>query len=213
MTRASHPARALAIGMAMLLLLLAAVVGAQRLRDRRLGVRWEDGAPRLSFSARDLVDDRAVRRSLNSGVAKRIVLTVQAYRVGSTTPLATRAFDCRITYDLWQEAYEVELGSRRRAYPSLDAAVRQCLVVRGLAVGRPGDYARLRGERVYFAVRAEFNPISARRCRQALRSSGGDTDPIGALVVNIVRLDVCRADRAIDFRSQPVRVPGGGGSS
>ncbi|MBO6939954.1 MAG: hypothetical protein JJ863_33595 [Deltaproteobacteria bacterium] len=178
-----------------------------QLSDRRLGVHWAGGVPRLTFSAADLVDRPDVRRALSSGVAKRMVLTAQAYRVGSSQPFASRAFECRITYDLWQEAYEVELGSSRETFPELEDAVNRCLVVRGLVVGRPDDYESIGGERIYFAVRAEFNPISARRCRHALRGSGS-SDPIGALVVNIVRRDICRADRAIDFRSQPVRVPG-----
>ncbi len=193
-----------------LLAFVLASVAAAQLSDRRLGVHWAGGVPRLSFSAVDLTDDGDVRRALDSGVAKRIVLTAQAYRIGSSQPFATRAFECRITYDLWQEAYEVELGSRRETFDERADAVRRCLAVRGLVVGRPEDYGSRAGDRVYFAVRAEFNPISQRRCRQALRGSGGSTDPIGALVVNIVRRDICRADRAIDFRSQPVRVPGGG---
>jgi len=192
-----------------LLALVLASVAHGQLSDRRLGVHWARGVPRLSFSAADLVDDAGVRRALDSGVAKRIVLTAQAYRVGSNQPFASRAFECRITYDLWQEAYEVELGSRRERFEDRAAAVRRCLAVRGLVVGRPEDYTSRQGDRIYFAVRAEFNPISQRRCRQALRGSGGSSDPIGALVVNIVRRDICRADRSIDFRSQPVRVPGG----
>tara|TARA_B100001750_G_scaffold211907_2_gene193421 strand:- start:1091 stop:1720 length:630 start_codon:yes stop_codon:yes gene_type:complete len=192
------------------LLSLTMSAWAQGLGDRRLGVRWDGGSPRLAFSARDLVDDPDVRRALASGVSKRIVLTAQAYRVGSTRPFATRTRECHITYDLWQESYVVQIGSRRGVEPDLEAAVRRCLVVRNFAVGRSGDFDRYRGDQVYFAVRAEFNPISARRCREALRGSGGNTDPIGALVVNIVRRDICGADRAIDFRSQPVVVPGGG---
>lgn len=201
--------RGAALWLTVLGLVLASTALAQ-LGDRRLGVHWASGVPRLSFSAADLVDRSDVRRALSSGVAKRMVLTVQAYRVGSSRPFASRAFECRITYDLWQEAYEVELGSSRLTFEALDDAVERCLVVRGLVVGRPEDYADLGGERVYFAVRAEFNPISRRRCRHALRGSGGSSDPIGALVVNIVRRDICRADRAIDFRSQPVRVPRAG---
>jgi len=191
-----------------LLALGMASLAAAQLSDRRLGVHWANDVPRLTFSAADLVDDGDVRRALDSGVAKRIVLTAQAYRVGSSQPFASRAFECRITYDLWQEAYEVELGSRREIFQERADAVRRCLVVRRLVVGRPEDYASRAGDRVYFAVRAEFNPISQRRCRHALRGSGGSSDPIGALVVNIVRRDICRADRAIDFRSQPVRIPG-----
>lgn len=193
-----------------LLGLVVASTAFAQLSDRRLGVHWAEGVPRLTFSAADLVDRPDVRRALESGVAKRMVLTAQVYRVGSSQPFASRGFECRITYDLWQEAFEVELGASRQSFAELDDAVDRCLAVRGLLVGRPDDYESLAGERIYFAVRAEFNPISRRRCRQALRGSGGSSDPIGALVVNIVRRDICRADRAIDFRSQPVRVPGGG---
>lgn len=181
---------------------------AQRgLNERRAGVGWENGAPHVSVSARDLVDAR-VSRELQSGIQKRIVVTVQAYRTGSPRPIASRSFTCRVTYDLWQRAFVTRIGSRTELHEDLDAVVHRCLDVQRLRVGTAVDYEDLADRQVYVAVRAEFNPISRTRCRELLRSSASGGDPIGPIVVNIVRRDICQADRAIEFRSQAFPVPG-----
>lgn len=190
-------------------LALTSLALAQRgLRERRAGVEWENGTPQVSVSARDLIDAR-VTRELQSGIQKRIVVTVQAYRTGSPRPIATRSFTCRVTYDLWQRAYVTRIGSRAELYESIDEVIHRCLDVHHLRIGSAADYEDLAGRQVYVAVRAEFNPISRTRCRELLRSSASGGDPIGPIVVNIVRRDICQADRAIEFRSQAFPVPGG----
>lgn len=191
------------------LLLLATSAVAQRgLSERRVGVQWRDGAPHISVSARDLVDAR-VRRELQSGIQKRVVVTVQSYRTGSPRPIATRSFTCRVTYDLWQRAYVTRLGGETSNHQTVAEVIEHCLDVRRMRVGRSADYRSLGGRQLYFAVRAEFDPISRSRCRQLLRSSASGGDPIGPIVVNIVRRDICQADRAVEFRSQRFTVPSG----
>lgn len=192
--------------LAFVALAITASAFAQR-STRRLGVNWQDGVPRVSFSARDLIDSR-VRRDLASGVRKRLVLTVQAFREGGGAPIATREVVCSVHWDVWQERYFVARGrAAERPVPSLAGVLRRCLVVHQLPVGRPEHYARHQGRRVYFAVRAEFNPISRRDCRSLLRSSGGATNPSGTLTINIVRRQICQADRAIEFQSPAAVMP------
>jgi hypothetical protein len=55
-------------------------------------------------------------------------------------------------------------------------------------------------------VRAEFNPISKKQCRELIRPSSGG-DPVGPISVNIVRRRICKAERSIAFRSEILRVP------
>jgi len=188
------------------LLLLAGTALAQHdLPVRPMNVQWSAGVPRLAFSATQLVDAE-VRRDLGSGLQKTIVVTVQAFPERGTSPVATRQYACAVTYDLWQDAYVLRMGRHTTTESRVEAVVRGCLQAENLTVGSASDFVDVRGESIYFAVRAEFNPISGRRCRELLRSSGSDA-PLGPLVINIVRREICQAQRAIDFRSSPVTVP------
>jgi hypothetical protein len=197
--------RRAALLVAALGLLVATGVAAQRLATRRIGMEWRQGVPRVSVSVTDLVDTRA-RRALDSGLQKRLIMTVQAYEAGGSRPFATTTVACAATFDLWEESYIVRIGRRTERHASIDAVLQRCLVARDLAVGRAEDWRPRRGRRVYFAVRAEFNPISASRCTALLRPSSSD-GPIGPIVVNIVRREICAAERAVDFRSQEVTAP------
>lgn len=187
-------------------LLCAATAYAQaRLPERTVALAFRGGALVVGFSARDLVDD-AVRRTLGSGLQKSFVVTIQTYGRGNTTPLASRQLSCRVTYDLWEEAYVVRRGRRSDLVRTVDDAVRHCLVVQGAEVASSETLANLHGREVFVAVRAEFNPVSASACARSLRRPGGD-DPLGPFVVNIVRDEICQAERAIVFRSGYTRVP------
>ena len=197
--------RSLPLALGLGLLLIAAGAAAQSLATRRVGVRWRQGVPHVSVSVSDLVDPGA-RRALESGLQKRIIMTVQAYEVGASQPFATTRVQCAATYDLWEESYIVRIGRRSERHRSVDAVLERCLVARELAVGRRSDWASPRQRPIYFAVRAEFNPISASRCTALLRPSSSE-GPIGPIVVNIVRREICAAERAVDFRSQEVAVP------
>jgi hypothetical protein len=170
-----------------------------------MGVQFRQGVPLVSVSAADLVDEGA-RRALNSGLQKRLIMTVQAYRAGSSAAFASSTVACAVTFDLWEESYIVRIGRRTERHASIDAVLQRCLVARDLAVGRAEDWRLPRGQRVYFAVRAEFNPISASRCSELLRPSSSE-GPIGPIVVNIVRREICAAERSTDFRSQEIAAP------
>jgi hypothetical protein len=183
----------------------AASAAAQALATRRVGIQWEAGTPRVTFSARDLVN-AAARRELESGLQKRILLTVQAFDARSLRPIATERVTCGATYDLWEESYIVRIGRRTERHPDIASVLTRCLVANRLRVGSAEAWQRYRGHRVFFAVRAEFNPISASRCSALLRPTSSD-GPVGPIVVNIVRREICAAERAIDFRSPEVEAP------
>lgn len=191
-----------------LVLVLAGVVGAAAqagLAERRIGVEWHGGVPHVTFGVRDLAD-ASVRRALASGLAKQMVVTIQSYRGRNQVPLATRVLSCRVTYDLWEEAFVVRRGRRTEVARTVDAAIGLCLDVSRIPIGVATDYASVRGDDVYFAIRAEFNPISASSCPRLLRNPAGD-DPLVPVVVNIVRREICQAERALEFRSPAGRVP------
>lgn len=202
----SRPLHRWFCAIALALLLPALLWAQQRLPQRAIDVRWEGGAPRLSFSATDLIDARA-EEAIGRGISRRLRVLVQGYREGSNTPLATRSFVCGITFDIWEETHIVRLGNRSYRFDNLNDAVARCLRVEGLRVGEQADYRRAGGAPIYFAVRAEFNPIGRSRCRAMLQGSSSEQELLGPVVVNIVRRQICRADRSIEFRS-PSLSPG-----
>lgn len=188
------------------LLLVASIAYAQaRLPERPMRFDFPSGALVVSYNARSLVDD-GVRRALASGLSKQFLMTVQAYRRNSSTPIASRELSCRVVYDLWEESYVVRRGRRTEIVQTVDEAVGRCLEANRVGVADAATLAPLRGSEIFVAVRAEFNPISSSACARTLRRPGGD-DPLGPVVVNIVRREICQAERALEFRSAFTRVP------
>ncbi len=192
--------------LAALVFLTAAVALAQsHLPAREFGVQWDRGAPRVSFSAKDLADDR-VRRELSSGLRKRLRINVSAHYKGSNWRFAQRRFGCDITKDLWEDGYLVRIGARSERFKTLDQVLDRCLSVSGLFVGEPKNYEPNKGKEIYFFVLAEFNPISKKQCSELIRPTSGD-DPVGPITVNIVRRRICQAERTVEFRSEFLKVP------
>ena len=189
-----------------LFLVAAAVAFAQvHLPAREFEVKWDRGAPRVSFSAKDLADER-VRRELSSGLRKRLLINVSAHFKGSNWRIAQRTFGCDVTRDLWEDGFLVRIGGRSERLKSLGQVLDRCLAVEGLFVGEPKNYEPNKGKEIYFFVLAEFNPISKKQCSELIRPTSGD-DPVGPITVNIVRRRICRAERTVEFRSEFVRVP------
>jgi len=187
------------------LLLLAATVAYAQMPLRDFGVIWSRGAPRVSFSARDLADER-VRQELSSGLRKRLVVTVGSHLKGSDRRMTLRQFGCDVTLDLWGDDYLVRIGNRSERLKTLDDVLDRCLVVEGLFAGEPKSYEAQKGGEMYFVVKAEFNPISKKQCSELIRPSTG-SDPVGPISINIVRRRICRSERTIEFRSAYFKVP------
>jgi len=189
-----------------LVLLTAAIAHAQSdLPVRDFGVTWSRNAPTVSFSAKHLADER-LRQELSSGLRKRIVVTVRSYLKGSNAQISIRQFGCDVTRDLWDDDYLVRIGTQTERLDALEQVLDRCLLVAGLFVGETKHYEPHKGKEMYFAVQAEFNPISKKQCTDLIRPTSGD-DAIGPITVNIVRRRICRAERTVEFRSQYVRVP------
>ena len=188
------------------ILLTCAVAYAQsHLPARDMQIVWDRGTPKVSFSAKDLADDR-VRRELSSGLRKRLMMNVSAHFKGSNRRLAHRSFGCDVTRDLWADGYLVRIGPRSARFKTLEQVLDHCLAVEGLFVGEPKSYEARKGRDIYFFVRAEFNPISKKQCQELIRPTSGG-DPVGPITVNIVRRRICQAERKIEFRSDFLKVP------
>lgn len=189
-----------------LVLLTSAVALAQsHLPARDMKIVWDRGAPKVSFSAKDLVDER-VRRELSGGLRKRLVVQVSSHFKSSNYRLGYRVFTCDVTRDLWEDGYLVRIGTKSMRFKALEQVLDHCLAVEGLFVGEPKQYEPQANKDIYFFVRAEFNPISKKQCRELIRPTAG-SDPVGPITVSIVRRRICQAERAIEFRSEFLKVP------
>jgi hypothetical protein len=181
-----------------------------------MGVGWEDDAPRVSFSARDLAN-QSVRDKLQSGLPQTITMRIYAYRDGRSEPVAVVPRSCRVVYDLWEEVFRVQLqteaADRTLTARSLDDVLDHCLVVRRVTVGPGALFQRARARDVYFAVLVEFNPLSpdtVQRIRRWLARPGGRVEGdafFGSFVSLFVNRRIGDAERTVRFRSQRVRVP------
>lgn len=183
---------------------------------RRMGVRWVEGAPRVHFSAIDLADEN-VRETLERGLPQTLVMRVYAYR-SNGEPLAVTARSCRVTLDLWERVYRVEVqevgGDRSERFAALDGVLGRCLVADRVPVGSARDYAGQAGERIYFAVLIELNPVSPesvhrlRRwlARPAAGGRGSGDAFFGSFVSLFINRQIGSAQRTLRFRSQDVVV-------
>lgn len=187
-----------------------------KVASRPMSVRWHEGAPLLSFSARDFVT-QDIKRKLESGLPQRIVTRVYAFGERGDRPIAITAASCRVVYDLWEAVYRVEeqtpVIDRARTTRDPSEALSACLEPKTLAVGDRAAFAKLTGARVYFGVIVELNPLSAdtvQRIRRWLsragRELGGDAF-FGSFVSIFVSRQLGAAERAFSFRSTLHTVP------
>lgn len=185
---------------------------------RKLGVNWKNDIPYLSYSARDFVNSFVVRR-FQSGLPQSVTVRTYAYPTKGRSPVAISLRTCRVTYDLWEESYHVQIKAENRnvyrSMNSLDAVKRTCLVFLKDRIGRASNYRNLRGSSIYFAVIVELNAISddtvERMRRWLARSEEGSKMSSGAFFGSFVSIFVNRrigsAERILRFRSPLHRVP------
>src|SRR5699024_3142561 len=111
----TFPSRALAIT---LCLCVASVAFAQTaLPTRKVGLDFEGSVPSITVSIADLANAE-VRRSLESGLRKHVVITVEAHQRDSGALIASGQQACRVTYDPWGDNFIVE-GVTSSVEPSL----------------------------------------------------------------------------------------------
>ncbi|MCA9580252.1 MAG: hypothetical protein KC416_00575, partial [Myxococcales bacterium] len=148
----------------------------------------------------------------------RIVMRVYAYDEKGGSPIAAYARSCRIVYDLWEEAFRIQIQTSGTDLSvrakSTREVLERCAVARDLPVGAGLDYGSFRGQRIHFAVLAELNPLSAdtvRRIRRWLARPAGDRLTgdafFGSFVGLFVNPTIGKAEKVLRFRTQLVVVP------
>jgi hypothetical protein len=181
---------------------------------RQATLAWDDRfVLRMTVSYRDVVDNDTAAK-LAGGLPTTIVLRAYVFRSTGRTPLAATYKACRVTFDLWDEVYRIDLSQSGEpdtavASPTLDGVLRRCAEADRLAV--VARSALPPSSTYYVACVVEVNPVSPemldRIKRWVSRPSGtGATAPGDALFGSFVGLFVARigsADRQISFRTQP----------
>jgi hypothetical protein len=197
---------------------LCGPVARAQVSERRVGVRFEAGAPRIDVSIADFARDPETQRKLMSGLPQTFLFRTYAYVEGLEQPVAVTARSCRVVYDLWETRFRVqvasEAGDQSVSVSSVEEVVRRCLVAERMPVGASRDWEPHRGRRVRFAVLVELNPLTPdtvqqiRRWIARPRRGRVDSDSFfGSFVSLFVNRSIGAAERTLRFRSQEVVVP------
>jgi hypothetical protein len=190
-----------------------------KLPERRAIVAREASTRVLhaTFSYRDVVD-ADVQRKLQSGLTTVIVLAggvFEADRGGSPVPGTGVWQSCRVTFDVWNEVYRLQIarpeGDRKAVAVNLEGVLRRCTEVRAL----PVQGVLTPSARYFLAATVEVNPVSQEMLEQIRRwvsrpPGSGAVSPGDSLFGSFVGLFVARigkADRTISFRTQTFVMP------
>ncbi|HKU37107.1 MAG TPA: hypothetical protein VJR89_03145 [Polyangiales bacterium] len=194
---------------------LCAYAGAQ-VPMRAMTVAWTPSA-NVSFSVRDFLDT-TVSQKLQNGLPQTVITRIYAYPERGKDPIALSVLSCRVVYDLWENTYRIERQTETQdktwTVKSLDGVGRLCLEVDRLPLGDAKAYARVAGQRVYFAAMVELNPLSqdtvARIRRWLARPSGSQLDGnafFGSFVSIFVSRKLGSAEKTLNVRSDFFTAP------
>jgi hypothetical protein len=200
--------------LALALLLLSPGAGAEP-PVRQVGASTEGGQVRITSGLRD-VFSAEVREKMRSGLPTRVVVQLSLERQGRKKAVAYWARDVEVTYDLWEENFQVVIeddqGRRRTRVRTLDEAINICGTLWRVPVGpvaalEPGTY-RVR-------VLAEANPVSKEMIENIRRwlarssaapsgsaSAESRTNFFGSFVGVFVDRKIGEADKSVGFVSQ-----------
>jgi len=190
--------------------------GSAAVTTRAMTVLW-GLVPSVSFSVRDFLDAQ-VSQKLQSGLPQTLITRLYAYGERGRDPLAVGVLSCRVVYDLWENTYRIERQTETQdktwTVKNLDAVGRLCLEADRWALGEAKAYARVNGQRVYFAAVVELNPLSqdtvARIRRWLARPSGTQLEGnafFGSFVSIFVSRKLGAAEKTLSVRSDLFTAP------
>lgn len=201
----------------MALLMAGGALADDAVRSRKMGIVFRDGAPRIYYTARDLID-AAAQKKLDSGLPQRIVVQHFIYGKNPDSALAAGGHSCKIVYDLWQAIYRVDHEVIGGSVTSVGLRTRQevldrCLIMQAFPLGEASDYVGV--PRVYVASLLQLNPLSTTtvaRIRRWLARPRSDFNVesrsfFGSFVSLFVNDRIGAAERVLRLRSQDVEIP------
>lgn len=166
-----------------------------------------------SFSFRDVID-KPMAEKLASGLPNNIAMRAYVLREGEANPVALAVRTCKVTFDLWEEVYRLEIsgpgGKKDTAALNLDGVLRQCAEARDLPVAERSLLTA--GKPHFLGVIVEVNPVSPQMLEQMRKwvsrpagSTGiGPTDALFGSFVGLFVKQMGTADRTLRFRTQSV---------
>jgi hypothetical protein len=174
---------------------------------------WSGGLLRASVAYREVLDGPLQGKVL-SGLPTTVVLRAYVFEEGGSSPVALAVKTCKVTYDLWNEVFKVEIsqtGAPARVDPAvvnLNGVLGRCAEARDLALAHASQL-RAGGRYVVNAL-VEVNPVSSEMLERIRRwvSRPAGTTRIGAgdaLFGSFAGLFVTRlqsADRELAFQTQ-----------
>ena len=183
---------------------------------RAMTVVW-NVVPSVTFSVRDFLDV-SVSQKLQSGLPQTLITRVYAYGERGKDPIAVSVLSCRVVYDLWENTYRIERQTEAQdktwTVKNLDGVGRLCLELERSPLGDAKAFARIAGQRVYFAAQVELNPLSqdtvARIRRWLARPSGSQLEGnafFGSFVSIFVSRKLGAAEKTLSIRSDLFAAP------
>jgi hypothetical protein len=167
----------------------------------------------LNVSYRDAIDD-SLQRKLRRGLPTTIVMTAALFPEFSTTPVATTAQTCRVTWHVWEEAYRLEIqrpGELKGAAwtTTVEGVLRRCAEAHHLLAASRTQLTGI--GRVRGSFRVMVNPVDEevlQKIRHWIsRPAGtGIVAPGDALFSTFAGLFLQRvgtAERELSFESRP----------
>jgi hypothetical protein len=185
-------------------------------QPRRMGITQSGEVAQLSYSARDLINQAALKK-LDSGLPQRMVVQHFVYTRARAEPVAISGHSCRVVYDLWQAVDRVEYEAFGAApvayaYKSRSEVLERCLVMRAVPIALGVELHGI--ARIYVASLIELNPLSSTtvaRIRRWLARPRGDYNIesksfFGSFVSLFVNDRIGAAERVLRLRSQDVEL-------
>ncbi len=186
-----------------------------KLPSRRANYAWDKTLLRATFSFRDaIVDDPNVLNKLSSGLPNVIAMRAYLFHDGDDRPIALAVRRCDVTYDLWEEVYNIHITEQGRirdtAAINVDGVIRQCGEARDLAIA---DRSQLKAGEAYFvAAIVDVNPISPQLLEQMRKwmsrprgsAGAGSGDAIFGSFTEVFLRQIGTTDRTVKFRTQDI---------
>ncbi|MCS6857873.1 MAG: hypothetical protein NZM37_09190 [Sandaracinaceae bacterium] len=179
---------------------------------------FRGGARLVDFDGRHFIRDENSRRKLLSGLEQTIAVRAYAYALPGEQLVGAGLRSCRVTFDLWEERFQVRLSEmeqiRNLVAASVEEVALHCLLFRSWPLGRPADWVRVSGMRAQITMVLELNPMSRERIERIQRwltqPRGQQVDEqafFGSFVSTLLTPRLGGAERSMTYRSQEFQVP------
>jgi hypothetical protein len=177
---------------------------------RGANFRWDKDLVRATYSFSDVLTD-AVKQKLSNGPASTIAMRAILFREGDTRAVTVAVQTCVVSYDLWNEVYQVNLtnstGTTQRPVANLGGVERTCAHAQDLAITTRSSLTP--GASYFLEVIADVNPVSEAvraQMRQWMQrpvgaAEAGPGDALFSAFVLLLFRDVGGSDSTVAFRT------------